>query len=62
MQPLPCKVHGKNNEIDEYERAAASKAKNGHLEKRPYSRVQRGVQNLAHFLELFQRMAHLNDL
>ena len=48
--------------MDEYERAAASKAKSGHLEKRLYPHVQWGVWNLAHFLahflelnELFQR-------
>ena len=50
MQPLPCKVHSK---IDEYERAVASKAMNGRLEKRPYSFVRRGVQNFTHLLELF---------
>ena len=36
MQSLSCEVHGK---IDEYERAAARKAKNGSLEKRPYTQV-----------------------
>ena len=33
MQPLPCKISGK---INEYDRAAASEAKNGRLEKQPY--------------------------
>ena len=37
MHPLPREVHG---EIDEYERAAASEAKNGRLfEKQLYPRV-----------------------
>ena len=49
--PQPCEVHG---EINEYERAAASKAKNGHLKKQSYPHVWWGVQNLTHFLELFQ--------
>ena len=49
--PQPCEVYG---EIDEYERAVASKAKNGHLKKQSYPHVWWGVQNLTHFLELFQ--------
>ena len=53
MQPLFREVCG---EIDEHERAAASKAKNGHLKKRPYLRIRWGVRNLSHFLELFQHM------
>ena len=35
-------------------RAAAGETKNGRLEKRLYPCVRWGVQNLAHFLELFQ--------
>ena len=34
--PLPCEVH---SEIDEYERAVARKAKNGHLKKQSYPSV-----------------------
>ena len=37
MQPLPCEVRSK---INEYERAAASEAKNGCLEKPSYHHVQ----------------------
>ena len=34
-------------------RGLASKAKNGHLRKRPYTCIRCGDQNLAHFLECF---------
>ena len=37
MQPLPREVRG---EIDEYERAATSEAKNGSIEKQPYPSIR----------------------
>ena len=46
---LTREVRGKK---DEYERAAASKGKSGHLEKQPYPHILWGVWNLAHFLGL----------
>ena len=48
MQALPCELR---NEINEYERAAASKAKNGRLKKRPYPHAHWGIQDLDVFGE-----------